>query len=187
MNLLFLLGFGPSVADDIESMRSPAQCDAVFIAPAEANCQIEGSWATTASARSGPKAKELALSKLQEIIQLEIQIRLNQATLDAQDMIRPLVAGCSSAALEKAEVYCSTEARLAEKEYCYASFNDSSCWKGVGVEITGKPSWKAMEEGRTEVCASMDAWMSEREIDPARRDSCQLSCMQSAKVSCRDF
>jgi hypothetical protein len=187
MNLLFLLGFGPSVADDIESMRSPAQCDAVFIAPAEANCQIEGSWATTASARSGEKAKELALSKLQEVIQLEIQIRLNQSTPDAQDLIRPLLVGCSSAALDRAEVYCSADSRLSKKEYCYASFNDSSCWKGVGLEITGKPMWKAMEEGRTEVCAAMDNWMMERDVDQAKRDTCQLSCMQSAKVSCRDF
>jgi hypothetical protein len=187
MNLLFLLGFGPSVADDIESVRSPTQCDAVFIAPAEANCQIEGSWATTASARSGAKAKELALNKLQEVIHLEIQVRLNQASPDAQDLIRPLLVGCSSAAMANAEVYCSSEPRLAEKEYCYASFSDSSCWKGVGLEITGKATWKAMEEGRTEVCAAMETWMVERNIDQVKRDSCQLACMQSAKVSCRDF
>ena len=187
MNLLFLLALGPSAADDVSAMRAPTQCDAVFIAPIEETCSVEGSWATSATARTGPKAKELALDRLVLAVQLEMKLRLDRAKPDAQDLLRPLLASCSSAILPHAKVYCSEDPQLSEKEYCYATFTDKSCWKGQGIEIQGKPGWKAKEEGRTEICEEVGAWMIERGTDEQKYDECLLSCLQTAQVACRQF
>jgi hypothetical protein len=187
MFLFLMLGISPSVAADVPTPRGPTQCDAVFIAPTGKSCQIDGNWAVTASARSGSKAQELALERLREVVELEIQVRLGQATIDGQDLMRPRLAGCASAAVDSARLYCDDEPRLSEKEYCFASFEDKSCWKGLGIEITDKPSWKAREEGRTDICESVESWMIEQGTDKQTRDECMLSCLQTAKVACRQF
>ena len=185
MKLLFLMGFGPSMADDVESMRSPTQCDAVFVASEKKSCKMSGNWATTSTARTGEKAKEQALLKLQSVVHLEVQVRLGKASPIGQDLLRPVLAGCASDALEQAKVYCHEDQSLSAKGYCYASFEDSSCWDGMGLEIVDKRAWKSMELGRAEICASMDQWMAKQNTDQVTRDRCQASCLQSAKVTCR--
>ena len=189
MNLFFLLGMGPSQADsvDIESLRRPSRCDAVFISTTSEQCQMEGTWATTSTARNGTKAKEQALARLETTIQLEIQVRLGQAKPETQDLLRPLLAGCMSVAMGEARVYCAEEEELTNRETCYASFSDESCWRGVGIEITEKPNWRAKEAGRTEICSQVDSWMLEHGVDETKRQQCQVSCLQTAKVSCREF
>ena len=187
MILFLLLGMSPSVAADVPSSKGPTQCDAVFIAPTGKRCQIDGSWAVTASGRSESQAQDRALERLREVVELEIQVRLGQATHEGQDLMRPRLAGCATAALESARLYCSDEPRLSEKEYCYASFKDTSCWKGLGVEIKDKASWKAREMGRTDICEAVEAWMIEDGADEQRRNECKLSCLQTAKVACRQF
>ena len=187
MVVFLLLGMGQSVAADVPTPRGPTQCDAVFIAPDGKTCQIEGNWAVTASARTGKKAKATALERLQEVVELEVQVRLGQATLEGQDLMRPRLEGCSTIAVESARLYCTDESRLGKKEYCFASFEDKSCWNGLGFEITDKPSWKAREDGRSEVCEAVNSWMIENGTDEHKRNECMLSCLQTAKVACRQF
>ena len=146
---------------------------------------MTGNWATTSTARNGEKAKEQALLKLQTVVHLEVQVRLGKASPIGQDLIRPLLAGCSTDALQQAKVYCQEDESLEAKGYCFASYEDESCWDGLGMDIQDKRIWKAKEMGRTEICASMSLWMMERNIDQVTQDRCQASCMQNAQVICR--
>lgn len=189
MNLFFLLGLGPSQADsvDVDSMRRPSRCDAVFVAPNSEQCQMDGTWAAASTARNGSKAKEQALARLEETVQLEIQIRLGLAKPENQEMLLPLLTNCTAVAMEEAQVYCAEDEELTNRETCYASFTDESCWKGVGIEIQEKPNWRAKESGRTEICLQVDTWMIEHNVDETKRMQCQVSCLQNAKVNCREF
>ena len=87
----------------------------------------------------------------------------------------------------KAQVYCHGDERLAQRQSCFASFSNDSCWKGVGIEIFDKPNWRAMESGRENICLAVDEWMLSRSTDDEKRMECQLSCLQEARVACRQF
>ena len=187
MHLFLLISLGTSLANDGKAVRGPAECQAVFVSPATEQCMLQGDWVATATGKNVEKAKEQALARLNSTMELVIPLQFQQASFEAQDRIRPLISGCISMAQTEAQIYCHGDSTLSNRESCYASFADESCWEGVGIELFDKPNWRAKESGRTDICNAVDDWMSKESMSAEKKLQCQLSCLQTAKVDCRTF
>ena len=165
----------------------PTRCEAVFVAPADETCRLEGSWTVSATGRRSIVAQNLALERLREVVQLEVGIRLEQPPVDRQDLVRPMIAGCVDTAVEDARLYCDNGDALSDREFCYASFEDDSCWRGLGFEIDNRPNWKSLELGRTGICENMTDWMVQNGSTAVEQNECRLRCLQSAQVTCQEL
>jgi hypothetical protein len=162
---------------------TPARCEAVFLGPTE-GCALRGSWAASGFGKSEEQARKNALDRLAAALEAGAAEKAAKAagtlaSVDAEAQQRT----CPDAGVEAARVHCYLEPEMEEKRLCFATFDDSGCWRRRMVDLTG-PMWKAHEIGRDRVCAAVDDALAAEDAPDERRHGCQARCQQEARVRC---
>jgi uncharacterized membrane protein len=159
----------------------PYRCEAVFQGPVAA-CGISQNIVATGHGRNEDQARKAAQARLVEAISAAASVRaVRAADTLASAETRSEVNTCARVSADAARVHCYSEPELNEKRLCFASFEDSSCWRGQMIDLEG-PAWKMMETGRTRICARLDETLQDAEAE--HRLSCETRCKQQARVRC---
>ena len=161
----------------------PYRCDAVFVGPVQ-GCSLSGEWVGTADGRSEGAAKKLATARLGAAIQAgaDLQVMRTAGTMGALGA-EPNQRTCVEAALGKVRLSCFKEPALAESQICFADLADESCYGGLALDYVGT-AWKMSEKGRSEICAAVDSWLTDRGASREDRAACQVTCARESLVRC---
>jgi hypothetical protein len=163
----------------------PTRCEAVYAGPTSA-CALSGQWTVTGTGKAEAPARKAALQRLEDLVDRAVE---SQTLRTAGTLASATAAGdaetCGAEVAKRARVYCYAEPELAKKQLCFADLAVSKCWRGRPIDLEA-PAWRAMEEGRGQLCSAVDQALSEDGATPAERLSCQVSCLQEAQVRCVD-
>ena len=165
----------------------PYRCEAVFTGPTRA-CELRARLSTTGTGKTESSARKAALRRLEQLVTVASEERLMRASSSmARAIAEQDVVSCAENATERAEVFCYAEPVLDQRKLCFATLRDRSCWRGAPIDIASGPSWRAMEQGREQLCTAMDAALIEDEASPVDRLSCQAACLSESSVRCIDM
>jgi hypothetical protein len=177
--LVALLHARPTQADGGGATR----CEAVFSGPVE-GCSLGVTLATTGSGPNATRARKAAGKRLHFLVALESARRaaLTVGTL-AEGTAAAEQKGCPARALESARFICTADPALDTARICYADLKVDACWRAgpIDVEDVG---WRAMERGRSLICAEVDAALAAAHAPEATRATCARRCLEEATVRC---
>lgn len=155
------------------------RCVAEWTGPVE-GCALRGPWhfeATSSTEKGARKALKKYVAEATSLAQAAEKERIKTLT-DGQFVL------CSDA-LEKAFVNCFPEPTLDQAGVCFVELKDKDCWNGdvLTVEDVG---WRALAEGRQEMCAAVDAYLVQQNYTDvaSRRVQCKSTCTSQTVVRC---
>lgn len=163
----------------------PVRCEAVYTGPSRA-CALAGDWSATGTGKSEGAARKNAVRRLETLIDsaVERQSLATEGTMAAATAAQDELS-CTSAVGQQARVFCYEEPALADKQLCFADLKASRCWRGGPIDIEA-PAWRAMEQGRAQLCERIDQSLVSRDASLVDRLSCQVQCLQDTQVRCID-
>lgn len=155
------------------------RCVATWVG-AQPGCGVGERFTVDGTGANEKAAEKAAYEQLAQVLDLYATARMTATPLLTSDAY----AACSSLAAST-HLSCFPEASLKETQFCFVVFNEKDCWTGevLNLEDTG---WRALERGRTDMCARSDAWLEQQAYRDVvlRRARCAALCQERTRVTC---
>lgn len=157
-----------------------SRCVATWRGPLP-GCAIDGDVVASATRGSSTAAERAARRQLAKVLILTANDLVNRVPyrLPAEYVL------CAERTFDEADIDCSAEASSTDGEFCFVTFDDPECWPD-DVLTVGYGGWRAVIDGRTEMCEQVDARLVRLEYADLeeRRARCMESCAIRTMVSC---
>jgi hypothetical protein len=158
----------------------PSRCVVTWEGPAT-GCELHGHYQATAAGPTPKAAEKSARKQMEKVVDLS-----TTAALDKRSTLTPSqFASCQAHVAEEAYVNCFEDPTLTESSYCFVQLDDRDCWTGEVFQVEDV-AWKAMDTGREQMCARVDARLVKLNYTDLElhRAECQASCESKTTVKC---